>query len=153
MQADGIRQQHLPGQVDDDAPGLAVGRRLHRGEGADGFALLKDQRLVGGEFLHGLLAFQAEGLADVFADLGGIVAIGRQQSARRDDQQMSGAIEQFLLGLGGSGLECIEGDVHTGDGDHFAVVQQWHGDAGHQHLLAADGVGVGFEQARAGTVA
>ncbi|MNJ50716.1 hypothetical protein D3C77_459990 [compost metagenome] len=65
---------------------------------------------------------------------------------------MPGAVKQRLLGLGGSGLENVEGNIHTCHGDHLAVVQQRHGDAGHQHLLSTDGVGIGLEQAGAGAV-
>ncbi|MNE31693.1 hypothetical protein D3C80_1252720 [compost metagenome] len=111
--------------------------------------MLKDQRLIGGQLLQRRLAV----LVDALADLAGIVAVGRQQAAGGDDHQAPGAIEQLLLGFGGSGLKGIEGNINASHGDHLAVVQQGHGDAGHQHLLAADGVGVGFEQARPGAVA
>ncbi|MNH04657.1 hypothetical protein D3C79_639610 [compost metagenome] len=149
LQAGGVGQQYLLGQVDQNAPGLAVGNRLHRVHGADGLALLKDQRLIGGQLLQRRLAV----LVDALADLAGIVAVGRQQAAGGDDHQAPGAIEQLLLGFGGSGLKGIEGNINASHGDHLAVVQQGHGDAGHQHLLAADGVGVGLEQAGAGAVA
>ncbi|MNF67129.1 hypothetical protein D3C84_489350 [compost metagenome] len=99
------------------------------------------------------LAVAAEGIAYAFTDVFGVGAVGGQYPAAGHDQHVPGTVEQCVLGVDGSRLQRVEGDVDTDHADGFAIDQQRYGNGGHQHFLAVDGVGVRVQQAGAFAVA
>ncbi|MNF79538.1 hypothetical protein D3C84_617510 [compost metagenome] len=153
MQLHRIGQQHLLGQVDHHAPGFGIADRADRVHRTNQITLFEDFRCAAAEQLQDILAFCAQGLTDAFADLARVDAVSGEHAAARDNQHVPGAVEQITLGTDSGCLKGVEGDVDTDHADGFTVHQQRNGNGGHQHFLAADGVGVRVQQAGALVVA
>ncbi|ELS26731.1 hypothetical protein ppKF707_3149 [Metapseudomonas furukawaii] len=141
------RQQHLFGNLQQDAPGRGGGDRLEGFHHPQQAVVLHFQGLAGLEVAGQFPGVGAEGLVQLGAEQAGVPAVSREQAGRAEDADVAVAFVQLAVTGDAELLEPLQADVETHDADGLAVQLQREGDAGHEDLAVPDVIEVGVQHA------